>query len=79
MKHRLSTCLRFAALVWLSTSCSHAFADSLSRSKYRVSTVSNNGMPKDVVKKGARWNFGPGSLWTHQGWQYAAYWDDHLS
>jgi hypothetical protein len=33
-------------------------------------------MPKDVVKQGARWNFGPGSLWTHQGWQYAAYWDD---
>lgn len=42
----------------------------------RVSTVSNNGMPKDIVKPGHQWNFGPGSLWTHQGWQYAAYWDE---
>lgn len=41
-----------------------------------VSTVANNGMPKDIVTPGSRWNFGPGSLWTHKGWQYAAYWDD---
>jgi hypothetical protein len=33
-------------------------------------------MPKNIVPKGADWNFGPGSLWTHRGWQYAAYWDD---
>ena len=44
--------------------------------KFRVSTVSENGMPKNIVPKGAAWNFGPGSLWTHRGWQYAAYWDD---
>jgi len=43
---------------------------------YRVSTVSSNGMPKNIVPKGSDWNFGPGSLWTHNGWQYAAYWDD---
>lgn len=42
----------------------------------RVSMVSQNGMPKDIVQNGSKWNFGPGSLWTHQGWQYAAYWDD---
>ena len=41
-----------------------------------LSTVAKNGMPKNIVKVGARWNFGPGSLWTHRGWQYAAYWDD---
>lgn len=33
-------------------------------------------MPKNIVTPGAEWNFGPGSLWTHKGWQYAAYWDD---
>jgi hypothetical protein len=33
-------------------------------------------MPRDIVPRGSQWNFGPGSLWTHQGWQYAAYWDD---
>ena len=44
--------------------------------KLSVSTVAENGMPKDIVPKGAAWNFGPGSLWTHRGWQYAAYWDD---
>ncbi len=42
----------------------------------RVSTVANNGMPKNIVPEGSAWNFGPGSLWTHRGWQYAAYWDD---
>jgi hypothetical protein len=45
-------------------------------SRSRVSTVAENGMPTDIVKPGHRWNFGPGSLWTHKGWQYAAYWDD---
>jgi hypothetical protein len=44
--------------------------------RIRVSTVSDNGMPCDIVKPGHRWNFGPGALWTHKGWQYAAYWDD---
>jgi hypothetical protein len=43
---------------------------------FRVSTVGHHGMPKNIVPKGAAWNFGPGSLWTHRGWQYAAYWDD---
>ena len=43
---------------------------------FQVSKVANHGMPRDIVKQGARWNFGPGSLWTHQGWQYTAYWDD---
>ncbi|MFC7336420.1 BNR repeat-containing protein [Haloferula chungangensis] len=43
---------------------------------FRVSTVADNGMPKNIVAKGASWNFGPGSLWTHKSWQYAAYWDD---
>ncbi|WP_197231246.1 BNR repeat-containing protein [Novipirellula artificiosorum] len=46
------------------------------RPHVRVSTVATNGMPKDIVKRGSTWNFGPGSLWTHNGWQYAAYWDD---
>ena len=41
-----------------------------------VSIVGSNGMPKDIVPAGAKWNFGSGSLWTHKGWQYAAYWDD---
>ncbi len=41
-----------------------------------ISVVGNNAMPKNIVEPGERWNFGPGSLWTHRGWQYAAYWDD---
>ena len=44
--------------------------------RLRVSMVANNGMPKEIVKHRSLWNFGPGSLWTHHGWQYAAYWDD---
>lgn len=44
--------------------------------KTRTSLVSKTGMPTHIVKPGAQWNFGPGSLWTHKGWQYAAYWDD---
>jgi BNR repeat-containing family member/alpha-L-rhamnosidase len=47
-----------------------------SQSLMRVSTVGDNGMPKNIVPKGSEWNFGPGSLWTHRGWQYAAYWDE---
>jgi len=42
----------------------------------RVSIVAHNGMPKDIVGRGSIWNFGSGSLWTFDGWQYAAYWDD---
>lgn len=42
----------------------------------QVSVVGENAMPKDIVTPPAKWNFGPGSLWTHKGWQYAAYWDD---
>ena len=81
MNHHLSAFLCLVAFAWPSPSCSHAFADSPLQAKYRVSTVAENGMPKDIVKNRARWNFGPGSLWTHQGWQYAAYWDDarHVS
>lgn len=44
--------------------------------KVRISTVAENGMPRDIVPRHADWNFGPGSLWTHKGWQYAAYWDE---
>lgn len=44
--------------------------------KPSVSIVASNGMPKNIVARGSTWNFGSGSLWTHQGWQYAAYWDD---
>lgn len=43
----------------------------------RISTVANNGMPKDIAPRKAAWNFGPGSLWTHKGWQYATYWDEN--
>ena len=42
----------------------------------KVTTIANNGMPRNIVPRAADWNFGPGSLWTHKGWQYAAYWDD---
>lgn len=42
----------------------------------RVSVVAHNGMPKNIVARGSIWNFGAGSLWWHNGWQYAAYWDD---
>lgn len=41
----------------------------------KISTVANNGMPRDIVPRRSEWNFGPGSLWTHKGWQYATYWD----
>lgn len=42
---------------------------------YRVGLVANNGMSRDIVACGSDWNFGSGVLWTHEGWQYAAYWD----
>ena len=42
----------------------------------RISTVSTNGMPRNIVPAGSNWNFGPGALQTINGWQYAAYWDD---
>lgn len=45
-------------------------------SKPLISTVANNGMPRNIVPCKSDWNFGPGSLWTHKGWQYAAYWDE---
>jgi hypothetical protein len=41
-----------------------------------ISEVANNGMPRNIVSPGAEWNFGPGALWTHRGWQYTAYWDE---
>ena len=45
-------------------------------SDFTSSTVSENGMPPDIVERHSRWNFGPGALQTFKGWQYAAYWDD---
>ena len=62
-------------LCFLTIAVSHA-APVADRLPVRVSTVGGNGMPKDIVPKGALWNFGPGALRTHHGWQYAAYWDD---
>ncbi|KAA1261787.1 hypothetical protein LF1_43470 [Rubripirellula obstinata] len=50
--------------------------DDASKPTMVMSVVGNNAMPTNIVKPGSRWNFGPGSLWTHRGWQYAAYWDD---
>lgn len=76
MHHVLSFRRAIAAFAWLCASGNLAFADSPEPAKCKVSAVADNGMPKDIVKAGARWNFGPGSLWTHRGWQYAAYWDD---
>lgn len=58
-------------LTYLTCLAAHAAEPSV-----RISTIAENGMPKDIVPKGADWNFGAGSLWTHKGWQYAAYWDD---
>ena len=58
------------------TAAAPAKENAVDPSRSRVSTVAENGMPTDIVKPGHRWNFGPGSLWTHKGWQYAAYWDD---
>ena len=46
------------------------------QTRVSISTVAHNGMPRDIVTPGHRWNFGRGALWTHKGWQYAAYWDD---
>lgn len=51
-------------------------ASAKNKPSVRISTVSNTGMPTHIVKPGNLWNFGAGSLWTHKGWQYAAYWDD---
>ncbi len=51
-------------------------AASASKWEVSVSVVAENGMPKNIVPKGAGWNFGPGSVWSHHGWQYATYWDD---
>lgn len=43
--------------------------------KLEVSTVTKMGMPRTIVPKGARWNFGSGALQTYRNWQYAAFWD----
>lgn len=65
--------MRFIFTILLSITCPalHAAEPSI-----RITTVANNGMPRNIVPRGADWNFGAGSLWTHKGWQYAAYWDD---
>jgi len=55
---------------------SSSLASQLTDENISISVVAQNGMPKHIVKLGSRWNFGYGSLWTHKGWQYAAYWDD---
>ena len=44
--------------------------------RFRISVVAENGMTRGIGKRRAQWNFGAGSLWTHQGWQYAAFWDE---
>lgn len=59
------------AILGLACLAAHAAEPSV-----RISTIANNGMPRNIVPRGADWNFGAGSLWTHKGWQYAAYWDD---
>jgi len=43
---------------------------------YQSSVVGQNGMPKNIVPRGAKWNFGSGALSSFKGWQYTAYWDD---
>ncbi len=48
-----------------------------SNARYHCSVVGKNGMPKNIVPRGSRWNFGAGALRSFRGWQYAAYWDDH--
>lgn len=59
------------------TTCLAAGKDDVeSDLSFHVSVLSNNAMPVNIVKEGARWNFGPGALQTFAGYQYAAYWDD---
>jgi hypothetical protein len=74
----LRTLVAWAALTAGLLNTAHAEKQSKEESlpRLRVSMVANNGMPKEIVKHRSLWNFGPGSLWTHHGWQYAAYWDD---
>jgi hypothetical protein len=70
---------RWLVLAALATLAMGAFAVHGSADEHRrvrVSKVADNAMPVDIVQRRSHWNFGPGSLWTHQGWQYAAYWDD---
>ncbi len=70
-------CHWLTARLSLLIACSLGYVTILSaQPPSRVFTVSSNGMPRNIVPKGTAWNFGPGSLWTHRGWQYAAYWDD---
>ena len=79
--------LRIAGLVagvgglLLQSGCSRPAIDSapaapVCQTSVRVAIVAHNGMPRNIVPRGAEWNFGSGSLWTFNGWQYAAYWDD---
>lgn len=51
-------------------------ADDVLTVEPRVSIVGTNGMPRNIVERGSIWNFGSGALQTHNGWQYAAYWND---
>lgn len=67
--------VKLAIALLLSLFCLPGLAPADS-TRVRVSTVAQNAMPRDIVTPGFRWNFGRGSLWTHNGWQYAAYWDD---
>jgi ribosomal protein L24E len=62
-----------SVMLWVACFASIAIAD---ESRINVSLVGDHAMPTNIVRPGAQWNFGPGSLWTHRGWQYAAYWDD---
>lgn len=54
----------------------HAAGQSSLIGSWDVSLVTATGMPRDIVERGAAWNFGSGALQTYRGWQYAAFWDD---
>lgn len=43
--------------------------------KRSVSTVTDKGMPKTIVRSGAKWNFGLGALQTYRASQSAEFWD----
>lgn len=48
-----------------------------SQQRYNISVIARNGMPKNIVSQGSKWNFGHGALCNFKGWQYAAYWDEN--
>ncbi len=76
LRFALATAASLPGLPAASASVPAGTAPAPGQPRHRSAIVGHNGMPKDIVSPGNRWNFGPGALWTHQGWQYAAYWDD---